>query len=101
MAMTPLKMKPSKPKLGYPNQEYMYPPVVGATIPMIDCVAMLRPRAVPVAESGTHFVMVLLVMVFRRVVAIIMGIRVRARRTMWLARVCVCMKDRRERGNND
>ena len=48
---------------------------------MIEFVAMLRPRAVPVAESGTHFVMVLLVMVFRRVVATVMGTRVRARRT--------------------
>ena len=57
---------------------------------MIEFVAMLRPRAVPVAESGTHFVMVLLVMVFRRVVATVMGTRVRARRTTWLAKACVC-----------
>ena len=76
---------------------------------MIDCVAMLRPRAVPVAESGTHFVMVLLVMVFRRVVAIVMGTRVRARRTTWLAKACVCvcvcvcacMKGKKGGENND
>ena len=66
----------------------MYPPVVGAKIPMIDRVAMLRPRAVPVSESGTHFVMVLLLTVSRRVCDIVMGIRMMARRTMWSAKAC-------------
>jgi len=42
---------------------------------MMEWVAMLRPREVPVAESGTRLVMALLAIVLRRAPAIIIGTR--------------------------
>ena len=43
---------------------------------MSECVAMLRPSEVPVAVSGTTFVMVLLVRVLMRAPLIIIGMRI-------------------------
>ena len=58
--IAPFIKNPSRPKLGYPMKAYRYPPRVGVMVRIRECVAMLRPRLVPVAVSGTHLVMELL-----------------------------------------
>ena len=65
--ITALVKNPSIPKAGYPNQWYMYPPRVGEMERMTEWVAMLSPRLVPVAVSGTTLVIILVVSVSMRV----------------------------------
>ncbi len=52
----------------------MYPPRVGETVRIMECVAMLSPSEVPVAFSGTLLVIVLLDIVLRRAPDITIGI---------------------------
>lgn len=59
----------------------MYPPIVGDTARIMEWVAMLSPREVPVAVSGTLLVIVELVMVLRRAPDITMGTRTTHKKT--------------------
>lgn len=66
----------------------MYPPTVGDTARIMEWVAMLRPKDVPVSDSDTLLVMVLLAMVLRRAPDITMGIMTKHSKLRLLAKLC-------------
>ena len=91
MVNDPFRINPRRPKLGKPNNKYMYPPTVGASALMTELVAMLSPSEVPVAVSGTCFVITLLAIVLRRAPDI-----------TWNGRLeCLCMENETEWNGNE
>ena len=56
---------------------------------MMEWVAMLRPRDVPVAVSGTFLVMAELAIVLRRAPDITIGIMITHRRGIVVAKLCI------------
>ena len=62
--------------------------MVGETVRMIECVAILRPREVPVSASETLFVIVLLAIVLSNAPAITIGIMTTHNKTRVLAKLC-------------
>ena len=84
----------------------MYPPTVGETARIMECVAILSPSEVPVAVSGTFLVMAELAIVLSSAPDITIGIMITHKRGMVLALlykcvcVCVCERERGEEGGD-
>ena len=68
----------------------MYPPTVGEMARIMEWVAMLRPREVPVAVSGTFFVMEELAIVLSSAPDITMGTMITHNKGMVLAKLWLC-----------